>query len=349
MIETSRQLMSKIAQLDFEKIWPGFHRLPFVLYDSERCCAAGRVQARDPAMIGNTAIQWNGTPTAIWNLELDPCDDLDLLAANIIHEMFHAYQLELGESRWPDDLVLLNTKRTLLDLQLECGEYAALAGTDAPGSAVACAAALHKARKASGGAWLREQERLETVEGMAEYAGLCALEQLAPEKVRARLEQFRNVLRDPQRLLEQPRLVSYYAGAMRLWLARSAGIPMSHSVGSETQTVCELLIPAVPEISAVQLPDARTLSELYEKDAACRETCICKAAERLRRERIGSFRIAGYDPMNMLRSGDRILCSTFVRLEGNGQTYSFAGETLLAMETGADREVCAFFRMGETD
>lgn len=55
--------------------------------------------------LANTAICYQGRLIAIWCLSEEM--DLDILASKIIHEMFHAYQMECGESRFPEEVEAL--------------------------------------------------------------------------------------------------------------------------------------------------------------------------------------------------------------------------------------------------
>lgn len=54
----------------------------------------------------NTATEYENKMIAIWNIQMVPVNDMDILASCIIHEMFHCFQIENNESRFPNDLKL---------------------------------------------------------------------------------------------------------------------------------------------------------------------------------------------------------------------------------------------------
>ena len=68
--------------------------------------------------------------------------------------------------------------------------------------------------------------------------------------------------------------------------------------------------------------------EFDEFRRSTREKTSCNAA------------ITGFDPMNMVRIGDEILCRRFVMLDGE----YIEGPVLLQMEAGALRQVEAYYR-----
>ena len=107
-----RELFMELDQIfdkvDFGNIWNGFTRYDFALYDEERVYLKNTVIPRDNRFLGNTAIEYNDAYIAIWHIENPSSEDSEILAANIVHEMFHAFQKEKGESRFPSDLKMLD-------------------------------------------------------------------------------------------------------------------------------------------------------------------------------------------------------------------------------------------------
>ena len=97
----------QLDRLDFAALYPGYHRYPFALYDEEQVCLEGQLFPWDDRFLGNTSIEYEGRRIAIWSVALDPQPPV-ALAANMAHEMFHCFQFDEGERRFPDDLRLLN-------------------------------------------------------------------------------------------------------------------------------------------------------------------------------------------------------------------------------------------------
>ena len=108
MRELFIELDQIIDKVDFGKIWNGFARYDFALYDEESVYLKSAVIPRVNRFLGNTAIEYDGAFIAIWSIEDTSTEDAEVLAADIVHEMFHAYQKEKGESRFPNDLKMLD-------------------------------------------------------------------------------------------------------------------------------------------------------------------------------------------------------------------------------------------------
>ena len=97
-----------INKVDYESIWSGFSRYPFALYNKENVYLKDEVIPYDTRFLGNTSIEYEGGFLAIWDVgDLMP-ECLESFASDIIHEMFHAFQRERNETRYPDDLVMLD-------------------------------------------------------------------------------------------------------------------------------------------------------------------------------------------------------------------------------------------------
>jgi len=95
-------IRNRIDSIDFTDLWEGFHPFRFALYNDTECYFDGRYIEKTEEFHANTSIVYNGENIAIWMLKEEP-EDIDLLAASIVHEMFHAFQKECGENRYPDE------------------------------------------------------------------------------------------------------------------------------------------------------------------------------------------------------------------------------------------------------
>ena len=90
-----REIELRIRKVDFSAVWKGFYPLRFAVYTDEQCYFDGNYIEKTDAFCANTAIQWGDEYIAIWNITENP-EDMDALAASIIHEMFHAFQRTSG-------------------------------------------------------------------------------------------------------------------------------------------------------------------------------------------------------------------------------------------------------------
>ncbi|MCL2350725.1 MAG: hypothetical protein FWC67_04515, partial [Defluviitaleaceae bacterium] len=174
---------------------------------------------------------------------------------------------------------------------------------------------------------LRQEMLSETNEGMAEYAGLMALNQLARQKFVEDADKHLEHLRDTE-TLQKPRLISYSVGCMICLAMKSIGIDFHHNL-SDSRPLFEF----VPQsISDVEKHFETYSKELQDKFAAhhenSREKIVCNAE------------ITGFNPMGMTRLGDEILCDQFVMLSGD----YIEGPVLLVMEDGSLDKVAAYIR-----
>ena len=94
-----RTVEALLAGLDFGGLWPGFHPFPFALRVGGLVCLDSRLHQADGRFLGNTAIPYRGGFLALWSLDDEAAPpDPARLAADLVHEMFHAFQLEQGRS-----------------------------------------------------------------------------------------------------------------------------------------------------------------------------------------------------------------------------------------------------------
>lgn len=342
---TYDRVSSRLERVDMAALWPGFRRYPFALYDGREACMAGEVLSRPEGFRGNTAIPWEGGYMAIWDIGQDPVADADALAAGLAHEMFHAHQLTLGETRFPDDLRLLRCPPTAEALALRQREHRLLARAaehPAPEEAsrlLAEVLALRRMREQCCPEDARQGFLAETVEGTAEWVGLSALAQLSPEKAAQRLQQIAARLTDAGLHQLDTRRVSYDSGVCLLALARQAGLSLP--AGQEESASAQLAAQVAPVSPAPLAPEETAYwAGLLAQQREERQTLLADFRARPLRRLSGPFRLCGYDPMNMWRQDDSLFGTSFFLLEDSaGRRLSLTGETLLTMAPGSDRQV----------
>ncbi len=103
--------------------------------------------------------------------------------------------------------------------------------------------------------------------------------------------------------------------------------------------------PDLPE-DLSKIGDLASMKELVLATRAERENEIEEFIRFFKTLKSGDFTITGYDPMNMLRVKDYILCKTFVRLTDTvtNSAESFMGQTLLEMAPDSENKVVRYFR-----
>jgi hypothetical protein len=169
------------------------------------------------------------------------------------------------------------------------------------------------------------------------------------EKYTQRCRDYIGKLRELAPLQLDIRKISYYAGVILLLTAKEIGIDFQHEILEAKEPVWKLIAanfePDLPEdLSTVG--DIGCVKELILTVRAKHESEIEEFIRFFKTLKSGDFTITGYDPMNMLRVKDYILCKTFVRLteSGTNTAESFMGQTLLGMAPDSENKVVRYFR-----
>lgn len=350
LLHAWQEIKQRLDRLDFNAIWPGFQPCGFALYNGEQACLNGRLIPRDERFFGNTAIQQDGAYTAIWMLENAQLD-FDALAASLVHEMFHAHQMQNKEQRFPDDLEMLlipHLAEAYALKQAEVGILAAAMGEPGEEAAKALAQvkALREKRRELWGGRILQEFQAETIEGLAVFTEMRALDILDSNKQAIQLEQMKKRLTDSAALLFDTRRCAYFTGCLLAYLALRAGIDIFHPIGLEKITLYELIaerLPAVPPPAAQVDSVLETRLQNYLADIRAQFSAFTSLLVQWKEF---PCQIAGYDPMNMLRSGDRVLMKTIVFLDGNTNEppLRLEGQTLLDMAPGSSRQVLRYAR-----
>ncbi|MFA5585235.1 MAG: hypothetical protein WDA02_01630 [Saccharofermentanales bacterium] len=346
-------LNERLSAVSFEAIWPGFSPYDFALYTPELACIQGDIRGKPPSFIGNTALAFEGRPLAIWQLEetgLPEGDELDRLAANLIHEMFHAFQGEKGESRFPRDLELLlypyredlvawtiRESRLLSQADPYTKENS---GHEAGRLLEAVAAVRQEKDKLAGSATLNEY-RTETAEGLAEYAGyrgLCQINQTLAEKT---LAGYREQLSSNLHLFDIRRRC-YFSGVLLAVALERAGYPLAHDLACPRTLWEELAIPSGKASPLTDGERARAASLMQEEEKR-RAGLLASFQEEFKQESPLHALICGYDPMNLTRVGDFLISTHFLMTEKDGQKQPWMGRHLFRMKKGHEIAVEAVY------
>ncbi|HOP11203.1 MAG TPA: hypothetical protein PK629_06910 [Oscillospiraceae bacterium] len=353
MRELIGQVSENLKKTDFDTLWKGFHRYPFALYDEKKVYLENGEILRDERFFGNTAIEYEGGKLAIWNIEGEPAkEDAETLTADMVHEMFHAFQYEKGEKRFPNDLKTLLYPSDIENFNLKYIENKLLADafetTDLPykRQLLNQICGLRQKRRELIGEMIECEYFSETFEGMAEYIGTSALKILSDEKYTQRCKIYIRKLRDLSALQFDIRRISYYSGAVLLLTVKELGIDFHHDISGAKQPVwgwiADTLSPELPKLTEADIELEKALIKTrYEHESEIEE--FIHSFESVMD---GDFLITGYDPMNMIRVRDYILCKTFVRLTDNksNTAESLMGQTLLEMVPDSENRVKRFFR-----
>jgi len=341
-----------IDSLDFDKIWAGFAKFNFALYDKDNVCFGDEVIPYDNRFLGNTSIEYNGEFIAIWYVEDPHREDSHILAADLVHEMFHAFQRTRGERRYPNDLIMLDYPNNVENYAIRHMENVLLADAilreelGAKRESLENYIAMRKYRENLIGDIIKQEYYAETIEGMAEYAGCMALKQISYEKYLNRVRGFIEDLTILDNRFFDTRRLSYYAGAVFCMLLSETGTSIRHKIGETEKPLFSLLTESTrakkPTIN-IDIEDLTKKIEKYTNDKKSNFDEFFKTANETVE---GNFYICGYDPMNMIKIDDMILCSHFVMLKSNDnvEPIFIKGPIVVNLKKNSTNEVCSFVK-----
>ncbi|MCM1192750.1 MAG: hypothetical protein NC389_10015 [Acetatifactor muris] len=312
-----RQLYEKINELlqlvPFEDICHGFRRCGFAVYNADTVWLRNRVIPWDHRFIGNTAVEFEGEFIAVYQVENPQDTDPEILAADMVHEMFHAHQMRSGENRWPDDLTLLAYPENTENYRLKYAENQLLAAAYSETGArkaglLSAFREIRKQRRNLAGDYLDQELLAEHIEGRAEYAGCRALKAIAPDKFREKIKGYLSALRSPDRAFFDIRRQAYITGA-------------------------------VYGLACGDCKEEEPLGRMLRQYRQFKEEQVKTFLEQNPVERKGDCLICGYDPMNMILCGRQVLCTHFVTLQFGEAVKFLEGPVLLELKAGNVRKV----------
>lgn len=342
LVKRYHEIDAVLETLDFGSLYCGFHKYSYAIYNSKEICLNGKMMPYQENFRGNTAIEYDGEFIAIWNIELDPVDDTEVFAYLLVHEMFHCHQRANGETRYPADLVLLNYPCDIDNFEKKYNEnlYLAEAYEKNNPKAFQTFAQIRNMRMEAYPDMVRQELRVETVEGMAEYVGLKALQRINGKKFAEVIKAHLHKLRQQDNLLFDVRRISYYSGALYcLCCDRNNGAV--HNCFTDERTVYEQnpialndCPVAIKHYDFIPAQYAEIMSEREKQIAEGVEKWVytpCKAS------------ICGYDPMNMFRVGDFLYCRYFICLNCNGTVQTIPTSVILQMEENSNQNIVGYY------
>ena len=328
--------------IDFNALFEGFHKYRFALYSSQEIIIDGKAIPYQDDFRGNTSKLYEGEYIAIWNMEFDPVDDPEHLAYCLVHEMFHCHQRTNHETRYPSDFELLNYPNDVENFINKYNENKYLADAYEQQNIMLLRkfACIRESRYKAYPSMVRQELKAETLEGMAEYIGLKALERINAEKYNAIVNDYLGKLRAESNLLFDVRRLSYFSGTIFFLCLELFGFSVNNILDSD-QTAYEQ--------NSIDITDV-TAEVLSYDFILCNYAELAKEKEAKIKEHIGRSKyiegnalICGYDPMNMFRVGDMVYCSHFVCLDENGEIKTINSAVALKLAEGCNQAVVGYY------
>jgi len=343
LLQTYHTVNLILNAIEFDSLFEGFSKYRFALYTSKEIVLDGQVLPPREDFIGNTAKEYEGEYIAIWNMEFDPVEDAERLAYLLVHEMFHCHQFTNKETRFPSDLDLLNYPDDVDNYIKKYNENRYLADAyEKQNRELFCKfASVRAGRYEKYPDMVCQEWKAETLEGMAEYIGLKALERINREKYVTIVNNYLEKLRKENRLLFDVRRISYYTGAVYFLCMEKLGLGINNAFDSAL-TAFEQNPVDVAGVKAEICP-YKFIPEQYEKLATEQEHMIKEHMEHASYTECNAF-ICGYDPMNMFRQGNLIFCKHFVCLNENDEIKMFRSAVVLKVAEGSNRDVAGYYK-----
>jgi len=329
--ELYNQVTEAIRVLDFDKIWEGFKPLKFALYDDEKCYFNGEYVEKTADFCANTAIEYHGETIAIWNISEKP--DPTILTSEIVHEMFHAFQMMQGWNCWAKELEALykyqysaenlSLKRyenkILLDLLVDYNEakYKELM-------------ALRKYRSEAFPYEFSYETKVEEIEGTATYVEWQVLKQLDEKKAYEFTEKMKKVMTQPKYFFPI-RISSYNTGALMIHAMRCAGnYPFATS---ERPVIVSVLKNVTPKMfgddnKIIDTDVEKALSDFTEESKNIIDSAIARNEVVL----TGPLELESLNIYDARCYKGFLTSRFFLLYKENGETKMFNGDVVIRMK-----------------
>jgi len=331
-MNTLKQLKEKISDVNFHQLYPGFKQYTFALYNQDSVFFEEATIPWTTDFIGNTSIKYKGEQIAIWDLHYK-IDDLDVFASKIVHEMFHAHQLTLGETRFPDELKGLDYRYTKESISLLFHETKRLieAVKHQKKEVFQDYLSLRKYRKSLYPMNVGYEDKIALVEGSARFVELMALRQLNDDTYQRSLEETFAYLSDPKNYLSI-RKTSYDIGALVLVYCKEHAVFLDWSIKGKVETYFDLLLRdvkvLVPDEEALKL-DTDFLDAYKKKEKILIQEIIDQP-----REVIKGDKLVGFDPMNLVKTDGYYRSSHMIKILKGQEEVTILGHSVFEYKEG---------------
>lgn len=338
MNKVYQAIQSRIKKINFSKLWPGFIPYEFALYNDEKVYFEFEEISLTNQFIGNTTINYNGKQIAIWKVDERSSENIDLLTASIIHEMYHAHQIISGESRFFSDLIGLSYPYEYQNLNIKLNEFMYLAKaileerTDEKQTAFNKFIALRQERFELLGDMSHYEKAIETIEGTAEYLALVVLKDIQPNAYKMQIDKAVKFITTLDENLLDVRRSAYYSGALICLLADELEIEYKKLLEPNLKYNYDLISEKYVNETADDLPleeyqlIAQLINENHKKVSELVNEMTSNSKVDVRQ---GMFSVRGYDPMNMKRFENFVYHKHFLGIHHEGNTEFLMGPVLI--------------------
>lgn len=334
LIKAYGEVEKRMERVDFPRLWPGFQRTDFILYNGGQAVLNGEYIPKSPDFFANTAILFKGKQTAIWNLTEDT--DIDVLTSKMAHEMFHAFQQLQGEKRFPDENGALFSYRyhpeemTLKHREdlLLCALTESFRAEDLREFCI-----LRKTRESLFPYEFSYQCGVEAIEGPAQYVELAVLAELNQEKGEKALKKLKDRVSDKNKLFPV-RILCYDTGALLLTALLNNGLPLDQSIGKSDKPYGAALWEKESPLPAAEASGEMTA--LYEEDQRELRARFAAVKRQGKVIREGEFGFLGANIYSARYQAPYLWSEYFVQLLDGGKTVTLEGSAAYLLETDGE-------------
>lgn len=297
--EAYGEISRRLDTLDFGALLPGFRRYPFALHTKTEVQLGDRNFPNDGSFFANTSMQFEGREIAVWRLSA-PLKSYDALAANLVHEMCHSFQVE-SKTPFPDMMSGAFYPRDLANYTAKHMENLLLAGLLYDFDPVKWDGLLSlRARRLRSMPEAVGYEQLaEGIEGQAKYVELKALARLSPELHSAALSEMAAALKDQEAVFDARRSC-YDSGAAFMTVAEANGRPFP-APASVAGSADDGLPAAGPDLSAK-----------FRAYFGAIDALVDGALAKADKVEVTGRKLLGFDPYNVRSSGNRLYHPDFI-------------------------------------
>lgn len=338
-------VLKKLNKIDFESLWDGFHRYGFALYDDEMVYLEDDEIPVDNRFLGNTCIYYEGEQIAIWKIENeDEVKDLDLFTANIVHEMFHCFQHETNDKRYPNDLILLDYPEIIENFSLKYQENLELVKGLESKEAFTNFVSIRRRRREIIGDIIEQEFRAEAIEGLAEYIGTIALKQLSIDKYNDRIKRYTDIITTIDDIHFYIRKTSYFTGTLFFIALSNHSYNLNTNLATEATFFTQLTNSYPFDTYNKKIVINKKINNKLNNYHNTKAQKIDEFLNTHHHEEKFYSNIYGYDPMNMIKLNNMILCTNFIllkQIDGDGNMF-IKQPVLLKMQAGSERIVKSY-------
>lgn len=340
MIERMRALEKYLNLIDYNKIWKGFSKTKYAIYNDENFYINDNYGIdlnlikkdsfyggkTDERFIGNTSIKINDEYLAIWNEDYISKDmDNKKLTSLIVHEMFHCYQMANGEKRFPNEILGIDYPITVENISLRMLEREYLLGAciendkEKKMELLTLFYNVRDKRENLMGKIMDYEKALESLEGTAVYVEFKALAGLTQDDEKLLLKEY---VEGFTRLSEENLKIrgSTYSQGLLLGLIADEYIINWQSKFFNSEEFLSDFIRKNLKVKKISVNyKDQDLSEIKKYINNWEQKIENLFDEFDRKEKLNfleeNFQVTGFDPMNIIKRDNEMIHKNFLRIK----------------------------------